>query len=53
VLRSKQKACASNAVLVIVFASVEKKKFNHASNVGDGVMKVSLVMKGLHIKTSA
>ena len=32
-LRSKQKACASNAVLVIVFVSVKKnlKKKNHAS----------------------
>ena len=35
------------------FLRTLKKKFNHASNVGDGVMKVSLVMKGLSIKTSA
>lgn len=52
-LRSKQKTCASNAVLVIVFVSAEKQILNHASNVGDGVMKVSLVMKVLNIKKSA
>ena len=52
-LRSKQKACASNAVLVIVFVNAEKQILNHASNVGDVVMKVSLAMKVLNIKTGA